>query len=55
MKDYLDMIEDTSVPPFSNYKHIEYYLFGSNGFDDDLLLLKDKNLHLVDLTKMFNV
>ena len=48
------MIEDTSVPPFNTFKHIDYYLFSANGFNDDLLSNNDSNLHLIDLEKMFN-
>lgn len=52
-KDYLDLLEDTSIPPFSNYKNKDYYLFGSNGFDDDLIEVKNNHLHLIDLKTMF--
>ena len=53
-RDYKNMIEDTSVPPFSVFKLNDYYLFGESGFNDDLLSVKDSNLHLIDLEKMFN-
>lgn len=53
-KDYYDMLDDISVPLFSNYKKKELYLFGSNGFEDDLLAINDPNLKLIDLSKMFN-
>lgn len=53
-RDYKNMIEDTSVLPFNTFKHIDYYLFGANGFNDDLLSINDSNLHLIDLEKMFN-
>ena len=53
VKDYQDMKEDISVPPFSTYKKKELYLFGSSGFDRKLLGIKDRDLHLVDLKTMF--
>ena len=52
-KDYFDMLEDMSVPPFVNYSNKEYYLFGSGGFEQDLMEINDPNLHLVDLNEMF--
>ena len=53
LKDYNDMKEDISVPPFSLYESKELYLFGSSGFDDRLKGLKDNDLHLIDLSVMF--
>lgn len=53
-KDYFDMLEDTSVPPFTSFNKKEYYIFGANGFEQDLLKIKDDNLHLIDLNNMFN-
>ena len=51
--DYFDMIEDTSVPPFSSFKNIEYYLFGNSGFEKDLSSISDSNIHLIDLDTLF--
>lgn len=55
IKDYYDMKEDTSIPPFSTFKDIDYYLFGTSGFDKKLIDLKDDKLHLIDLKTMFAV
>lgn len=52
-KDYYDMLEDISVPPFSNFKNKELYLFGTNGFESSLLDIDDPNLHLISLETMF--
>ena len=54
IKDYHDILEDISVPPFISFKNKEIYLFGTSGFEDNLLEIKDKNLHLIDLNTMFN-
>lgn len=53
-KDYYDLLEDISVPPFSNYKDKELFIFGANGFEESLLNLKNDNLHLISLTDMFS-
>ena len=31
-RDYSDMLEDVSVPPFSAYGNVEFYLFGVTDF-----------------------
>ena len=53
IKDYYGMLDDISVPPFANFKNKELYLFGTGGFDNNLLEIKDLSLHLVDLKTMF--
>ena len=55
VKDYYDILEDISVPPFTSFKTKEIYLFGASGFENDLLEKEDSNLHLIDLTTIFNV
>ena len=47
------MLEDISIPPFTSFKKKELYLFGTSGFEDELLAIDDSNLHLVDLDTMF--
>ena len=51
--DYLKMLENTSVPPFSSFKQIDYYLFGTAGFEQELRNVTDSNLHLIDFDIMF--
>lgn len=41
-----------SVSIFTQYKHIEYYLFSKSGFDKQLENKKD--IHLIDLNDMFS-
>ena len=53
VKDYYDILEDISIKPFTNFERKEIYLFGSNGFEDNLLKIDDPNLHLIDLNTMF--
>ena len=55
IKDYYDMLEDISIPPFTSFKNKELYLFGSSGFTNELLAISDSNLHLIDLNKMFDL
>ena len=43
-----------SVSIFEVYSNIHYYLFSKKGFTKDLLKLKDKNVHLIDINKMIN-
>lgn len=54
MKDYYDMKEDVSIPPFSLYERKELYLFGAAGFENDLLNVNDSSLHLISLKTMFS-
>lgn len=54
-RDYHDMLEDTSVPLLSNYQNKELYLFGANGFTDELKKVEYERLHLIDLNTMFNL
>lgn len=54
-KDYFDVLEDLSVPPFKGFKEKEIYIFGSNGFEDGLLEIDDPSLHLISLETMFHV
>ena len=51
-RDYSDMLEDVSVPPFSAYGNVEFYLFGANGFSDSLREVEDPRLHLIGLDTM---
>ena len=51
-QDYLDMLEDVSVPPFRDYREKEFYLFGASGFDRMLFEPAEENLHLVGLEEM---
>lgn len=53
IKDYYDMLEDASIEPFNGFDKKELYLFGASGFDNELLNVKDKALHLIDLDQMF--
>ena len=50
---YADMKEDCSVPPLSDLKRIDYYLFSAAGFTDELSSVDDPRLHLVDLDTLF--
>lgn len=51
--DYYDMKEDLSINTFKSFPHHELYLFGASGFSDELNNIKDTNLNLIDLKKMF--
>lgn len=53
MKDYKDILSDLEAEIFIPFRNIEIYLFGANGFSDDLKAVKNKNLHLIDLETMF--
>lgn len=53
MNDYFRMIENTSIQMFSGMKKTDYYIISKSGFEDDLLNLRDKNLHLISLDDMF--
>ena len=53
ISDYYDMLEDTSIKPFSDYKNIEYYLFGMSGFEKDIKDINNPHLHLIDSSIMF--
>lgn len=46
------LIENVSVEPFKNYVHKNFYIFSSSGFENALLDIKDKNIHLIDLKAM---
>lgn len=52
-QDYLDILDDLSLPIFKRYSKKEIYLFGGSGFEKDLSNTKDSNLHLIDLKTMF--
>ena len=43
-----------SVSIFEAYSNVQYYLFAKKGFTKDLLKLKDKNVHLIDIKKMIH-
>ena len=43
-----------SVSIFEVYSNIHYYLFSKKGFTKDLLKLRDKNVHLIDINKMIH-
>ena len=53
ISDYYDMKEDLSANIFKSYSNVELFLFGAEGFSEDLLMIKDKSLKLIDLEKMF--
>lgn len=50
---YKHMLENVSIEPFASYKKKHFYIFSANGFDDEIKTIKDENLHLIDLDKMF--
>ena len=54
INEYTKMKENTSIKMFSSIKHIDYYIISKSGFDEQLLNLKDNNLHLITLKEMFN-
>lgn len=43
-----------SVSIFEAYNNIHYYLFSKKSFTKELLKLKDKNVHLIDINEMIN-
>jgi hypothetical protein len=47
-QDYRDMKEDVSLRMFSKIKEKEFSLFSKNSFEDALMALDEKGLHLVD-------
>lgn len=47
-QDYRDMKEDVSFRMFSKIKEKEFSLFSKNSFEDALMALDEKGLHLVD-------
>ena len=53
--DYKRILEDISVPPLSNYRNVEIFLFGANGFTDGLREVQDERLRLIDLKTMFSL
>ncbi len=55
ISDYKKMIENTSIKMFSNIKKIDFYIISESGFEDDILKIKDTNLHLITLNDMFNI
>ena len=52
--DYEKMKENTSIKMFSNIKKIDYYIISKVGFEENLIKLKDSNLHLISIDDMFN-
>lgn len=54
IKDYLNMLDDLKAEIFIPFKKIYLYLFGTNGFTDELKSVNDNRLHLIDLETMFN-
>ncbi len=53
IKEYYNMIEDTSVEPFKDYDNKNYYIFSLSGFDDSFNE-QINNLHLVDAKVFLN-
>lgn len=53
--DYKKMKENTSIKMFSNIKHVDYYIISRSGFENSLLKLNDKNLHLISIDEMFKL
>ena len=54
LKDYKNMLEDLEAEIFKPFKEFELYLFGANGFSDDLKKVNDNRLNLISLDDMFN-
>ena len=54
ISDVNDMYDDLSINVFKHYTNKELYLFGTSGFDENLLSDNDSNLKLVDLNVMFD-
>ena len=52
--DYEKMKENTSIKMFSNIKKNDYYIISKVGFEENLIKLKDSNLHLISIDDMFN-
>lgn len=46
------MKENVTVPPFTSYSQISYYLFSTAGFSNSLIKCANQNVHLIDLEKM---
>lgn len=55
VKDYYSMLSDLKAEIFISFKTVELYLFGANGFTDEIKEINDERLHLIDLETMFNV
>ena len=53
MNDFSKMVQNTSIKMFSNIKKFDYYIISKNGFEENLLNLNNKNLHLITLDDMF--
>lgn len=53
MNDFSKMVQNTSIKMFSNIKKFDYCIISKNGFEENLLNLNDKNLHLITLDDMF--
>lgn len=51
----LSMLEQLkeSVSVFGGYEFYDYYLFSKSGYTDEILLLKDENIHLITLSDLF--
>ena len=54
-KDYKDILDDLNAEIFIPFKNIEIYLFGANGFSEELKKVKNDRLHLIDLDTMFKL
>ena len=42
-----------SVSVLGGYEFYDYYLFSKSGYTDEILLLKDENIHLITLSDLF--
>lgn len=52
INEYSKLKEDVSIKPLCDYSKKEFYLFSHNGFTEDLLSLKDDELHLISSSDM---
>ena len=51
-KEMLEKLKE-SVSIFDGYKSVDYYLFSKSGFSTEVMNIKDKNIHLIPLDKLF--
>ena len=51
---YNDLKEDVTIKPLDSYKNKSFFIFSHNGFTEELLKVKDNNLHLISSKDMVN-
>ena len=49
---YNDLKEDVTIKPLDSYKNKSFFIFSHNGFTEELLKVKDNNLHLISSKDM---